>query len=482
MFTSFRSHFIFRQWQNLLLASFLTLFSASLAQALEQDSGPKACVAKESEVASLNPDISLDVYAEGDYEHAVAQLLKASRFKELDCLADSLRSSKVHFATGEWKLSSFYEAVSEPLQHPTQEDWDFTLSQLKNWGSQHPSSITAQIALADAYINYAWFARGEDTSDTVSQKGWELYGQRIAHAKAILDHSVTFKTKCPEWYSAMQSVALAQSWDLQAARALLEKAIKFEPTYYTYYRTYAYFLQPQWHGEEGDSEKFANEIADRIGGDDGDIVYAQTVARIVCICNAAPVLKNLSWPRTQKGFALMERRYGSSLHNLNRLAVIAWKFDDPVAAVKIFPRIEDQWAKDVWNSKKNFDIGKQWATEMAPMVAQDRERDQEAENNFKSPGGAEYKATVQKTFISLIQDCINSANPPLKEMVFMLRVSKDGGFEGLYTVGGGQGTPCMFQKLGAVYNAGGKPFPPPTHPSYLIKMTINPQPQPMASK
>jgi hypothetical protein len=139
----------------------------------------------------------------------------------------------------------------------------------------NPQSTTAPIALADSYIAYAWDARGDGTADTVSDSGWKLFAEHMAKAKTILvDASASAKAKnCPEWYAAMLGVAQGQSWDLDQTTALFEQAVASEPAYQYYYRAYANILLPQWSGEEGDAARFAEESANRIGGEAGDALY-----------------------------------------------------------------------------------------------------------------------------------------------------------------------------------------------------------------
>src|SRR5260370_14273316 len=82
----------------------------------------------------------------------------------------------------------------------------------------------------------------------------------------------------------MQMVSLNQSWPVTEARALFEEANKFEPEYYTYARDLASYLLPKWSGEPGDTEKFVQEIADRIGGVKGAILYFQLASATNGIC------------------------------------------------------------------------------------------------------------------------------------------------------------------------------------------------------
>jgi hypothetical protein len=91
-------------------------------------------------------------------------------------------------------------------------------------------------------------------------------------AKDTLNDATSLDAKCPEWFVAMQGVAQGQEWTVPEETELVEKAIAYEPAYYSFYGRHANFLLPRWYGEEGDIAKFATQAADRIGGKDGDIL------------------------------------------------------------------------------------------------------------------------------------------------------------------------------------------------------------------
>jgi hypothetical protein len=122
------------------------------------------------------------------------------------------------------------------------------------------------VALAEACINFAWHARGDGMSDTVTGSGWKLFAQRIETAKKILDDASSLASKCPHWYQAMQSVAKAQGWDVARSIELLREATTFAPDYYYYYRSFANYMLPKWEGQEGDAANFAEQSANRVGG------------------------------------------------------------------------------------------------------------------------------------------------------------------------------------------------------------------------
>src|SRR5436190_19540063 len=100
---------------------------------------------------------------------------------------------------------------------------------------------------------------------------------RIESAKGVLLYCKDRRSECPGWWTAMQTVALAEGWDWKTYSGLLDEAMKQEPTYQSFYDNAAYFLLPRWHGEPGAWENFAATVADKIGGDDGDIVYDRII-------------------------------------------------------------------------------------------------------------------------------------------------------------------------------------------------------------
>jgi len=173
----------------------------------------------------------------------VADLLKQERLDELDCTADQLPPSKARFAGGIWQMQALYRGLEDPwVGHATEIDGQNHIEPLKRWVKTKPQSITARIALAEAYGNYDWDARGTGTSDTVSETGWDLFHEGLEKAKKTLDEAATLDAKCPEWYVAMETVARGQGRDVPHANPLIEKAIEFEPAYYSSYGMHAIFL------------------------------------------------------------------------------------------------------------------------------------------------------------------------------------------------------------------------------------------------
>jgi hypothetical protein len=444
---------------------------------------PNAAAADGKEKTSASPcafsdaefDTTTDVHALDEYRDAIAQLLKQEKFAELDCLADAARNTKAMFPGGGWKLRNIYIGLDSPRPgHPTQEDWSRHLELMERWTKQNPRSVTARIALADSYISFAWDARGDGYADSVSESGWKLFNERMDKAKTILDNASDLARKCPNWYLAMQRVARAQNWDPTRFKALFEQAIAFEPGYQYYYRVYADQLQPKWGGEEGDPARFAKEVADRVGGDAGDLLYFQIADAIVCACQETE-FGHFSWPRLQKGFATLEKKDRASLLNVNSFALMASKSGDWVAADPAFKRIGEDWDQEKWVTEDFFKQNRDTAAQLATLQAKSQAYRHEAEANMKTQEGQAYLSAFNTKLTAFEKSCSDQSGGDRAKFELLVQIGKDGGAEDAHTET--PPTPFALCIMRAMYDSHVRkqtPFPAPPKESYRLILEIDP--------
>jgi hypothetical protein len=84
-------------------------------------------------------------------------LYNASKFDELEALADQVRNERSRFGNGSWKIYQFYEALRCRKDEP-ESMWQLHARIHENWDTAKPRSITACVAHADFFIEYAWHA------------------------------------------------------------------------------------------------------------------------------------------------------------------------------------------------------------------------------------------------------------------------------------------------------------------------------------
>jgi hypothetical protein len=292
-----------------------------------------------------------------DFRVSLVGLFNSGRFAELDRLAQQLQQGRSRFKGGAWRLHVLFGTLSSPgAETATDAAWKAQIAKLEKWAQTRPASPTPRIAQAQTYLRFAWKARGHGYANTVTPEGWALFKERVQRARSILEQSTALAENSPHWYLEMQGVALDQQWDRTAFDALAERALAHEPSYYYFATSEANYLLPKWYGKPGDTERYAAEVADRVGGEEGDAVYFQIASAINC-CNRtqAPML---SWPRVQRGFAAIESLFQSTNHERNVMAFLAVRAGDAASAQQLFSRIGNDWSKAVWKTKAAFDAAR----------------------------------------------------------------------------------------------------------------------------
>jgi hypothetical protein len=415
---------------------------------------------------ALNANAATDVNAYDEYKNAIGQLLDEERFDVLEQIAADLRSNKRRFSGGVWKLHAFYNGLDEPKDG---QDWSVHFDKLERWKSREPDSITVYPALAGAYTAYAGIGRGEGYADSVTDEGWRLYAERNAKALEILQEGAKLRSKCPQWYAVMQELINADG-DQAAELVNFKQAIAAEPLYYTFYRQRAIYLLPKWNGEEGDVERFADEIANQVGGAEGSIIYFEIAAEISRQCNCDTQLKGLSWPRIQAGHTAMEQKYGVSLMKLNQFARIAIQLQDAEVAAKTFEQIGNNWAQDSWGTREYFDRCRRWAEW---KVASQRRMDQITSSvraNLETAEGKRYDGVIasefQNKFASAVKQCIDAAGNNPANFDLFIQLTNDGVTKQMLPSSTTAFSDCLVPKL---LFAG---FPPPPKPDYWVRINM----------
>jgi hypothetical protein len=297
-----------------------------------------------------------------DISNQVTNLLLAKNYDGLDEFFDKLRSSKAIWATGHWKLFNAYCGLCLAEEAPDAA-WAARLAALHDWISAKPESISARVALAKILIDYAWKARGSGWSSSVTDEGWQLFRQRLDQCTEVLSNAAKLKAKCPVFWSIKMTAALGLQTEKSDFKDIFDEAIHFTPSYQAYFAGRAYYLLPRWYGDEGEWENDLARSADRIGGRDGDAVYARVVW---CIQNSIGTTNfltenNLSWARIDRGFDIIEKQFPDSLAAKSEHAFLAVLAGDRPKARQYFDQTQGRVDLSVWRSKNRYLRNAGWA-------------------------------------------------------------------------------------------------------------------------
>jgi hypothetical protein len=383
----------------------------------------------------LNRDASVDVAAMSKYEVSVRGLLYERKFDDLDRIADADRSSKAKFAGGVWKLYVLYQALKVPVegQNAPETAWEKHLNALTLWVGTNRDSVTAHVALAEALMNYTAKLQNDSSSRKVGEgknvDSWARIREVQHMGELILKRASTLATKCPHFYFVM--LEAQELRDPVMAKTHFEKAIAFEPAYFPYYRVHAVFQRPEWEGEEGQAEKFADDISKRIGGKQGAAIYFEIAAALNCSPNTQrfPVAK-MSWDRIQEGYAALEELYGPSLYKMNQFAYLAIRYDQVMSASKMLERIGERGDEFTWGSITFFEYNRSWAV-APPEIVELRAK---SSANVTTSEGQKYQTRIYNELGHYFIPAIRRCSGELKKGPFMgsdlfLRMSNTGQIE-----------------------------------------------------
>ncbi|HXB59051.1 MAG TPA: DUF4034 domain-containing protein [Candidatus Acidoferrales bacterium] len=283
-------------------------------------------------------------------------------FDKLDDYASNLRTSKVSWATGHWKLGNFYCSFC-PADTAPDSEWKNRLAGLDAWVAAKPDSITARVALANFLIQYAWAARGSGWGDTVTDEGWRLFNERLNQAEEVLDDAGKLKEKCPVYWSMRMTVALGLNYNKDQFDEIFKQATNATPNYQAYYFHRAVYLLPRWNGSPGEWEADLAKEADQVGGDQGDELYARVVWCMHQCVGFKNIFKenNLDWPRVDRGFDIIEKQYPASLAAKNEHAHLAVLSGNRQAAVACLTRMAGKVDLSIWYSEADFIRQLSWA-------------------------------------------------------------------------------------------------------------------------
>ena len=298
-----------------------------------------------------------------EYAAKIKEALLESDFAQLEKTAQQNRTERGLLLGGGWKTNAFYNQLGAAMNsgEATEEGYQNQITRLNEWLNAYPDSATPRIALARVFANYAFFARGQESSASVSDSHWKLFNERNVAAEQYLLAAAHLKDRDAHWYEAMQLVAFQIGWDKADALDLLNQAVAFEPSYYHYYREYADYLRPQWYGETGEIAKYAEQASLQLHDPDASILYFRITSTLACNCEPQIAdLPGIDWPKFKSGYSEVTRLYGPSNVNASRLAWVAFKEGDKVTAQQAFSSI-DHLEMSVWWGPHTFANARDWA-------------------------------------------------------------------------------------------------------------------------
>ena len=301
-----------------------------------------------------------------EYSAYVSEVRKQWSDNNIDWLEaedKKLNVSKERLPGGYWKLRVLYRTVESAVDTQASDvAWQAQITRLENWTQQHPTVLMPRVILADVWRSYAWKVRGTGLSSSVKGSAWPIFDERINKSDEILQATASFGEKSPEWYLTALLTARGQGLGRDDFEHLFEESIALEPTYYYLYQAKAGHLLPQWYGRPGEWETFTEAAANRVGGEQGDIILFMVFTDMMARSSLDFMDKHKTIaPRLLAGFRAVDKLYGASPQRLNEACWISFFVDDNKVPAELMKRIGNEPDLSVWRDESNFNIFRQEA-------------------------------------------------------------------------------------------------------------------------
>jgi hypothetical protein len=221
------------------------------------------------DILTFDPNESELVYMER-VKQSVSRLYRQKNFEALDLVADTLRKKRILGHSGTWAITYFYNS----LDQFESENFKTEAATHEKWCKSRPKSVAARLSYGKLLTNWAWDARGTDWADTVTEKAWELFHERLTLALSVLEQATDIE-KDPYVYAQLMIVAKGLQLSPQAVKDYLSKAQAIDSVHiYSYYTSYADRLLLRWEGKPGEYQAFVEESVKKTRPEIGETLYA----------------------------------------------------------------------------------------------------------------------------------------------------------------------------------------------------------------
>jgi hypothetical protein len=336
---------------SLLILALSPAFTA-LAKAPEQITKRNQMLKKP---ATLDLNLTRDKrFALFQEAYAKAQTLFIhGQWQELDKYLTESEKTRDKTARGDLGITSstIVDSIYNGLEEArTNNNFEEQLKKIDQWQKACPKSIYTLVIKGLILRNWAWEARGSGWASSVTDQGENLKNERLALAKQALNECPT-NSRPFHWYLAMQDIALGSNPSKEELYELCASAAKAYPQQVRHYFKQAYSLLPRWHGDDGEWERFARESADKVGGTDGDVLYARIVWYVHKAYSNEIKDVTLDTTRLERGLKELSKRFPGDLAPSAELAMLSLTLGEKEKAKVQFAKLGANVPTSVFKGK-----------------------------------------------------------------------------------------------------------------------------------
>lgn len=207
----------------------------------------------------------------------------------------------------------------------------------------HPDNSLMRIALFHAYNRLAFQLRGEGFANTVTEEGWKGFSDNMQKAWATLLPVLQQEKFPPEVLVCGVLLARNTQQDKAFVDQIIGRALQECPRYSRIFCEESFARLPRWGGNIDDAEKLAANVANTIGGEDGDMAYAKVFNHLLNAVRWEDLFNQYGFDsdRIMKGY-LRWNEVSRDSEVANAALAFASRTKDGDAALEIFKRFEER--------------------------------------------------------------------------------------------------------------------------------------------
>lgn len=136
------------------------------------------------------------------------------------------------------------------------------------WIEERPGSAMAHIVSGHHLIQWAWEARGSGVGSTVTNKGIQLFYERLLQARELLETSIALENKYADPYVGLITIAMGTEFDRELLWEYFAKALSHSKQHYGAHTSMVTALAEKWGGEESEMFSVAYKASTNASIDD----------------------------------------------------------------------------------------------------------------------------------------------------------------------------------------------------------------------
>ncbi|MEW4452332.1 WD40 repeat domain-containing protein [Bremerella sp. JC817] len=305
-------------------------------------------------------DLLLFITSEGEVDlwqlHDNQARLHAAMLNNLQGLLEEHRFEAIELLAQRWAAEDFdlYDKEQQTLYyfltdfvrsyHTNHWEQKTQFATYKKFLAEHPSCEFFRVVLTMDAIKMAWDCRGRGFASEVDEQESKFFQLNLEQAENMLMPLFQRKSPpCPEAYAQAMELAKVSQWTPEETTYLMTEARKNAPTYPRIYAEAAIGLMPRWGGSQEASSDLAQEVADAVGGDEGDILYAHIARGIRNYNGWYGTFESLGFSkeRVMQGYAKMALRDSTRQNmHLSMAIQLAHELEDKSMGKQLAERFE----------------------------------------------------------------------------------------------------------------------------------------------